>query len=135
FAEIETAYEADDLDLACELETQVWFDGDGREASQVDAAARARLFAMNRRAIGGGRNGERQPDLTPSAAERLGEISVPTLILTGALDIPYIQAAAEVMRDGISHSVWIEYPDAAHLPNMEHPDRFNDSVGRFLQSL
>ncbi|MFK7913877.1 MAG: alpha/beta fold hydrolase [Pseudomonadales bacterium] len=29
----------------------------------------------------------------------------------------------------------VDFADAAHLPNMEHPQRFNASVERFLATL
>src|SRR5688572_15605859 len=36
FAEVEKAFEAGDLNLVCEIETQIWFDGAGRTPEQVN---------------------------------------------------------------------------------------------------
>ena len=137
FAQVMEAERAGDWDRVCELETRVWFDGRGRSPADVDPSARALLFDMNRRALEYGRLdlGKRERDATPAAYKRLAEIEVPVLIVTGALDVPFMAGAAEVMRESIRNSVSVEFADAAHLPNMEHPDRFNVEVGRFLESL
>ena len=89
---------------------------------------------MNRLALEHDRKGlgEREADLLPRAYNRLSEIKVPVLIVTGALDIPFMEGAAEYMRDAIPQAVSIEFPNAAHLPNMEHPARFNEIVEAFL---
>ena len=137
FAEIEAADAAGDLDLVCELETQVWFDGEGRAPGDVDAAPRALLYEMNRLALTHESKdlGKREHDLTPPACERLGEISVPVMLLTGAFDVPFMAAAADYMCDAMPHAQRVDYPDTAHLPNMEHPHRFNLSVEDFLADI
>ena len=137
FAEVEKAERANDLERVCELETQIWFDGAGRSPREVDQEARALLFEMNRVALehAGRELGKRKPDLVSFAADRLSEIDVPVLIVTGKLDIPYMSAAAALMREAIPNAQSAEFPDAAHLPNMEHPERFNDIVQQFVSGL
>ena len=137
FALVEEAEAAGDWDRVCELETQIWFDGRDREPNEVDASARALLFEMNRLALEHGRLelGERQFDLTPAAYKRLAEIAVPVLIVTGGRDVPFMAAAADVMRSSIPNVQSVDFPDAAHLPNMEEPLRFNAEIERFLQAL
>ncbi|MEW5942200.1 MAG: alpha/beta hydrolase, partial [Chloroflexota bacterium] len=51
FAEAEKAYEAKDFDLLCELETQIWFDGEGRTPQQVNPQMRKLAYEMNRIAL------------------------------------------------------------------------------------
>jgi pimeloyl-ACP methyl ester carboxylesterase len=70
--------------------------------------------------------------LTPPAAERLGEIQAPTLIVAGALDHPEILRAAEVMAAAIPGADKAIIEDSAHLPNMEQPAAFNEAVLNFL---
>lgn len=137
FELVEEAGRAGDWDRVCELETQIWFDGRGRAAGDVDGQARALLYEMNRRALEYERRdlGPREHDATPAAYKRLAEIDVPVLIVTGALDVPFMAGAAEIMRESIPNTVSVEFDDAAHLPNMEHPARFNAEVERFLESL
>lgn len=136
FALVEKADAAGDLDRVCELETQIWFDGAGRAPTDVPAESRALLYEMNRIALAheSRHRGERKPDLTPAAYSRLHEIKIPVMILTGALDIPFMAAAADVMCEAIPHAHRVEFADTAHLPSMEHPDLFNQTVAEFLGS-
>jgi pimeloyl-ACP methyl ester carboxylesterase len=131
---IEAALQAKDLDLACELETQLWFDGEGRGPQDVDAMARARLWAMNRRAIelASRALGRRVPPPQP-AAERLDSLQVPVLILYGDRDEAYSRAAAVYMETHIAGAKRILFQNTAHLLNMESPVAFNAKVLAFLQ--
>ncbi|HEY6104281.1 MAG TPA: alpha/beta hydrolase, partial [bacterium] len=51
FAEAEKAYNAGQLDLVAELETQIWFDGMGRRPDQVNQSMRRLAYEMNRTAL------------------------------------------------------------------------------------
>jgi pimeloyl-ACP methyl ester carboxylesterase len=133
-AEAEQANEAGDLDRAAELEAQVWFDGMDRTADQVDSAARQRAVAMNRLALGHAARGlgTRLPDTATPAAPRLHEIAFPLLVMVGAHDLGYFVAAAEVMAMEVRTARKVVFEDAAHLLNMEHPDRFEREIRSFL---
>lgn len=132
------AMQQGDVERALELQNRIWFDGPFRQPHQVDAAARARVTAMNRRPVSEGTfyRGDSQPlnPLTPSAAQRLGEIAVPTLVLAGHLDDPEIVRAADVMAAGIRGAQKTIIEDGAHLANMEHPAAFNQAVLDFLRA-
>jgi pimeloyl-ACP methyl ester carboxylesterase len=74
---------------------------------------------------------ERLPDAEVPAVGRLSELLIPVLVIVGAHDIPYMQAAADYMAEKIP-SVRVEImADAAHLPNMDHPDQFRRMVSEF----
>lgn len=137
FAEVEKAYNAGDYDRVAELETQVWFDGMGRAAEQVDPAMRKLVLEMDRTALSHEIKGlgKRLPDTGKRAAERLGEIRVPVLVIVGEHDTPYILAAADYMVEKIPSARKVVIEDAAHLPNMDHPEEFNQVVMEFLKSL
>lgn len=64
--------------------------------------------------------------------DRLGEIRVPTLIVSGRHDetTPRLQ---ETLRDGIAGSEWVCFEDSAHLPHVEEPERWLGVVGGFLR--
>ncbi|HLO18417.1 MAG TPA: alpha/beta hydrolase, partial [Anaerolineales bacterium] len=51
FAEVEKAFEAGDLDLVAEFETQIWFDGMDRTPEQVNQAMRKLAYEMDRQAL------------------------------------------------------------------------------------
>ncbi|CAB5241118.1 unannotated protein [freshwater metagenome] len=63
----------------------------------------------------------------------LGEINVPTLIVSGQFD----QATPEMMSEIhslISGSEWDLFPDASHMTYMEEPSRFKRVVNNFLDT-
>jgi pimeloyl-ACP methyl ester carboxylesterase len=63
-------------------------------------------------------------DLEPPPLERLDEVGQPVLVLSGGLDIDAILAAADRLEAGLPNVRAVRWPDAAHVPSMEHPDRF-----------
>lgn len=74
-----------------------------------------------------------RPDSTPT----LAQISVPTLIITGAEDNLIPPKESELMRDALRApgARLVVIPGAAHLSNVEQPDAFNQAVREFLKSL
>lgn len=137
FAEVEKAFEAGDLDLVAELETQIWFDGMGRDPEQVNQPMRKLLYEMNRLALTHEvkQLGKRLPNTPVPAFDHLGELKVPVLIIVGAHDTPYTLAAADYMVERIPSAQKVIIEDAAHLPNMDQPDEFRSIVTNFLEGL
>jgi len=70
--------------------------------------------------------------IEPAAAERLHEITAPTLVIVGDEDAPPIFDAVELLMEKIPHARKAVIHDAAHLPNLEHPEEFNRIVLEFL---
>jgi pimeloyl-ACP methyl ester carboxylesterase len=66
--------------------------------------------------------------------DRLASIAAPTLVVWGAQDpltpLPLGQRIADVVPD----SELVVFPDAAHSPNVECPERFNDLLRDFLRA-
>ena len=137
FSEVEKAFEAGDLDLAAELETQIWFDGMDRTPEQVDQTMRKLLYEMNRKALEYEVRGlgKRLPNADTPAFDRLTQLTIPVLVIVGAQDTPYILAAADYMAENIPSARKVRIEDAAHLPNMDHPDEFRKVVKDFLDNL
>ena len=137
FADAEKAFEAGDLDLVCEIETQIWFDGAGRTPEQVDQGMRKLLYEMNRQALAheAKQLGKRLPNTQSPAFDHLGDLHIPVLIIVGAHDTPYILAAADYMVERIPSAQKVIIEDAAHLPNMDHPDEFRTHVANFLEGI
>jgi L-proline amide hydrolase len=63
--------------------------------------------------------------------ERLGEIDVPTLLVSGRHD-EATPALQEALLDGIGGSTWICFEDSAHLPHVEERERYMQVVGDWL---
>jgi pimeloyl-ACP methyl ester carboxylesterase len=123
------AIEAGDLDAAAEANVVAWVDGPHRGPEAVPAAVRDAVRAMQRRAfdltIGWPDEvWEAEDELDPEAPERLAEIGVPTLVVSGALDIDSVRMAADMVAARVPGARLVEWPDVAHLPSMERPDEF-----------
>jgi L-proline amide hydrolase len=69
-------------------------------------------------------------DVTP----RLGEIDLPTLIVSGAHDeaTPLI---ARTVQEAIPGSQWVLFEDSSHMPHVEEPQRFLEVVGGWMRRL
>ncbi len=137
FSEVEKAYDAGDFDLVAELETQVWFDGAGRTPEQVNPAMRKLAYEMNRIALSHEAKelGKRLPNTEVPAFDRLGNLSIPVLVIVGDHDTPYMLAAADYMNNNLPNVQRVQIADAAHLPNMDHPTEFETIVKDFLTNL
>ena len=137
FADAEKAFEAGELDLVGEIETQIWFDGMGRTPGQVNQAMRKLVYEMNRQALAHEvkQLGKRIPNTQTPAFNRLSDLEVPVLIVVGEHDTPYILAAADYMVERIPSAQKVIIEDAAHLPNMDHPNEFQAHVTNFLEGL
>ena len=135
FAEEENAaLEVGDLDAAVEANIRAWVVGPGRTDTDVDPGMVAAVRQMQRRAfeIDKSLGDVERVEMTPPALERLEEIAVPTLILLGGHDLETTKDAADRLSAGIRQAQRIDWPDAAHLPSMEHPDRFTEVLGGWL---
>lgn len=70
---------------------------------------------------------------TPALAlSRLHEIKVPTLLVTGAADIPDVHVHAGALESGIRGAMREVIADVGHLSYMEYPAAFNEVVLDFL---
>ena len=137
FADLQAALLTNDWTAFLELSAQIWFDGAGRTPEEVDQQARKRLVGMYLRRLQLTRAdpGHEKPPLDPPAADRLGDLKLPTLIVTGDRDLDFVHAAAAYMADRIAGAQAVVLPDAAHMLNMEHPAEFNQLVLDFLANI
>ena len=129
--EMERLWESKAWDELSELETQIWVDGWGQPTTRVPAL-RARVHGWildNYRAAH--EEGIPQP-LVPPAAERFGEVAVPTLVIVGALDEPSTVANGRTIASRIAGARLVEFPDAAHMVQLENAPRFTRVVSDFL---
>ncbi|GII33874.1 alpha/beta fold hydrolase [Planotetraspora mira] len=70
----------------------------------------------------------------PDYCETLRTVRVPTLIVVGADDLYTPVEQAELMHTLVAGSALAVIDDAAHLPNLEQPERFNAALLRFLDA-
>jgi pimeloyl-ACP methyl ester carboxylesterase len=130
------ALEAGDLDAAVEVNLRMWVDGPSRRPEDVDPDVRRRVGEMQRRAfelqLPVGDDADEEP-LAPDFAERLGEISAPTLIVVGDEDVPDMHAICERVESAIPGARRVKIPDTAHVPSLERPQEFDELVLPFLR--
>jgi 3-oxoadipate enol-lactonase len=69
------------------------------------------------------------------STELLSQITCPTLIIQGADDQLIPVQESQVMEKYIPSSHLLIIPGAGHLPNMEQPDRYNQAIRHFINSL
>lgn len=63
--------------------------------------------------------------------DRLGEIDVPTLLLSGRYD----EATPRLQQDlltGIKGSEWVQFDESAHVPHVEEPERYREVLSAWL---
>jgi 3-oxoadipate enol-lactonase len=131
FAEAEAAEKAGDHRAVVEADARLWLDGPRRRPGYVKDPIRKLFFEMDGNFDS---DFESAPidHIEPPAAERLHEITAPTLVVVGDEDAPPVFDAVELLMEKIPHARKAVIHDAAHLPNLEHPEEFNRIVLEFL---
>ncbi len=70
-----------------------------------------------------------------SSIERLSEISVSTLVITGELEMPYFKIVSDALAYGITNSERVIVKGGGHSVMLQQPERFNAEIKRFLSKL
>jgi proline iminopeptidase len=65
-------------------------------------------------------------------SSRLGEITVPTLVLAGRYDEAPPELAQE-LHEGIQGSELVIFEGSSHVPHLEEPDRYFEVVRDFVR--
>jgi pimeloyl-ACP methyl ester carboxylesterase len=134
YAEVAAARKSGDLPALKEALMYLALDGPGRPRGYVAEPLRTLFLDMNNRLLSS--DFERAPSRwsDPPASTRLGEISASTLVMIGNKDLPNVLENADLLVESIPHARKAVIHDAAHLPNLEHPEEFNRIVIDFLKA-
>jgi pimeloyl-ACP methyl ester carboxylesterase len=65
----------------------------------------------------------------------LGEITAPTVVVSGAADGLLGREQTAALASAIPHSRWIEYPDAGHVVLWDQPERLAADIAAFLPTV
>ena len=136
--QIDTLLDKGQYDEAIEIENRLWTDGPNRTPSQVKPHVRQRVHDMelhNYQVQAKAGNGELPEPTEPEkpAFAHLSEIHVPTLIVVGDADVPFILFQAQILESSIPGAKKAVIHNTAHHLNMEEPEQFNKIVLDFLQ--
>jgi pimeloyl-ACP methyl ester carboxylesterase len=132
FAEASAARQAGDLAVLNEAMMYLFLDGPERPRGYVAKPLRKLFLDMNGIAVRADFEKAPSEDPDPLAVRRLHEIDAPTLVVVGDKDVPTVLEAADLLVNSIPNVHKAVIQDAAHLPNLEHPEEFNRVVLDFL---
>ncbi|HEY2599387.1 MAG TPA: alpha/beta fold hydrolase [Candidatus Dormibacteraeota bacterium] len=132
YSDVDAAEETNDLDVLNEAEMRLWLVGPGRTAGQVDKRLRDLFLDMNGISLKSDFAGAPVQKINPPAFGRLAEIASPTLVVVGDQDLSEIRDTADLLVSKIPSARKVVIHDAAHLPNLEHPETFNRVLLDFL---
>jgi pimeloyl-ACP methyl ester carboxylesterase len=131
--EEDAAIERGDWETAIEVNLRAWVDGIHRQPEQVDTAVRQKVARMQREIFDiPVPDDAKEQSLQSVAYGRLAEITIPTLILIGDLDLPEKVEQAHWLATQIPNAQIATIPGVAHMLNMEAPTVFNKLVLDFL---
>lgn len=71
----------------------------------------------------------------PADIKRLSEVVVPTLVITGEMEMPYFQIGADALAYGIPNAERVVVQGGGHSVHLQQPERFNAEFRRFLASV
>lgn len=132
----EEAERTGDLSELCALELKLWVIGPDRPFSAVAEDVRRLAFDMNMIALRGDFTEGAEPlPLAPPAVDRLADLKCPVLLVVGADDLSAIHDKVAYIMENAPDAQQVTIADAAHLPNMEHPQQFNQIVLDFMDTL
>ncbi|SDR55079.1 Pimeloyl-ACP methyl ester carboxylesterase [Paraburkholderia fungorum] len=120
-----------DTEEAIAIRTTLWLDGPFQSEGRVTGEARRLFNEMNAVALG-----LRSPGTNtdaPIAYGRLGELSVPTLVMCGHLDLPGIQEQSRYVAASVARGTFHQISSTAHLPSLERPQEVTSVIAGFIE--
>jgi 3-oxoadipate enol-lactonase len=120
-------------DAPVEQQIAYWSRTDPWFTAAASTAARERLRALlgdNPHNLLAPSNMQQSPQ--PPALAHLPRLSMPTLIVVGEHDIPDVHAHSGALAAGIPGAGRVVLAASGHLPHLEAPDAFNQTVLGFL---
>lgn len=139
FGEEGEALAAGDIERAKAINLRWWVDGVDRDADTVDPNVRAAVAGWLDELLPRQAKQERDSNgdaqlVEPLMRDRLADLTVPVLALVGRHDVDGMRTAARHVADHAHDAELVEIDGAAHLPNLEQPDRVTELLDRFLRA-
>ncbi len=124
-----------DADAAADMMVRLWADGPGQPPTRLPAHIRAFVREKARKEFVPGHVSGRIRPLTPQSDGRLGELRCPVLAFAGGLDISHEVNAARHVAETAPNATAVIWPDVAHLPGLEQPERLAELIRSFVEPL
>jgi 3-oxoadipate enol-lactonase len=128
----EALIEAKDWEAVAELNVRVWVDGPREPAGTGPSAVRDLVRTMCLENYSADKPYGDPVALDPPAGARLGDLRLPVLAIVGGRDPLATARAADVLVAGVPGARRLDLPDVAHLPNLERPEWFTETLLGFL---
>ena len=135
FERSEALEEAKDWRAAADHDVAIWVDGFGQPDGRAPAAAREAIRTMAYETYVQEKPYGDPIVLDPPAIGRLGELRVPVLAITGGLDESSTWAGADAIVAAVPGARRIHLPDVAHMPSLERPEWFTETLLEFLATV
>ena len=132
FKELTAALESKDTITAAEVFTHYWFDGAQRSKDNVSPLLRDFVYSTTKNTMRQHQAGGWVKFANTAAVKQLPQLNVPTLILTGTLDLPEVLLMNGYMVNNLPNAKQVMISGVAHMINLEKPERFNEEIRKFL---
>lgn len=126
FAAVRRAAREDDLDEAKRL----WLRSGWFEDASPEALAMVRDYSGWHWT-----NDNPVRPVTPPAAERLADVKVPALVISGARDLPYNTTIAGVLASRLPNASALRLERAGHLANLDEPAAVNAAITKMMEKI
>ena len=131
----EEAEAAKDWKRLSELETAFWGDGPGQPEGRLAAPIRAQLYDWIYTTYAAEKEEGIPQQLDPPADERVDQVTMPLLVIIGSIDEAYTNATCRLLAETVPGARLEVFDGAAHMLNLEQPERFTKLVLEFLASV
>jgi pimeloyl-ACP methyl ester carboxylesterase len=127
----------EDVEAIADAHARFMVAGPGRDPGAVDAAVWDMSMSMLRQVF---RREWTEHSIQPGppaapASTRLGQVSVPTVIVNGLADVPALQQVADLLTAGIPDARQIDLPDTGHLAPLERSAQVSAAITSLLEHL
>ena len=124
-----------DFKKRADLETMIWFVGQSRTKDEVQSELYQKVVEMDLIAI------QNRTQISPrvkvffeNASTKLENFSAPIAFIDGILDEPFMVKGAKDLSKKLGAQLYL-IENTAHLPSVERPKEFNESLKKFLNPL
>jgi pimeloyl-ACP methyl ester carboxylesterase len=132
FDKMEPLEEAKDWAALTDMEVQFWGNGVGQPEDRASADVREKMLTMIYETYAQEKIEGKPRPMDQPAADRLGEIRVPVLVIVGDLDTRGVQLSSDKLASEVPSARKTVFHNVAHMASMEKPDDFNRLVLDFL---